>query len=628
MTILPVLKRELVALARRGGEQSSRSVFAATLLVSVLGTFTAWYYWQGEHVTNTVMALVAERSFLIALALHGLPLMTVIGQTARCIALEKDRRTLDFLLATRLSSTEIVVGKLAAHLLAFLVALAAGLPIMLLNKLGGVDGWLILTGYAGIVSTGLFLAAFSIWFSATAPDTRRALARAFLFLIAWFAGPFFVAHIFPRVGLRLPDWLRAANAWVLASSPASLLVKLPGLANGKGLVGSVARMCGLQAVAASICLIGAIIGLRFAYRAHATGEAGGALRQFMHTSWRMRPKPPVGDDPIFWRERYTNRARGLTRLLDLLVYLGIAVAIAYPTWFFGKPALFEVWNHGYASGSTSSEPPEFNLIVRFFPYSRTGLAVDQSRIDFNVFLRFTTVFFSLFVGATAAALGADAITAERSRETWSSLIATPLTAHDILRAKTLATFWRLRWIVGTIVVLWMLGLIAGAIHPLGFALSFLVLFSWTWFMIAWGMFCAIRARVAELATLPGIGLAYLLLGTAVLPFFLPTSISSVLIGSGSSSFVLWLAEFSYRDLRNALHYPAYPQLQWIGIETGEGLLRVAMTCLIGIVSPVLGGLFVWQCATAHFDRLVGRPWREKPVAAIDMAAQPAQAGLA
>jgi ABC-type Na+ efflux pump permease subunit len=348
----------------------------------------------------------------------------------------------------------------------------------------------------------------------------------------------------------------------------------------------------------------------------------------MHTSWRLRPRPPVGDDPIFWRERYTNRARGLARLLDLVVYLGIAAAIAYPTWFFGKPALVEVWNHGYASGSTSVERPEFNLIVRFFPNSATGLAADQSRIDFNVLLRFITVFFSLFVGATAAALGADGIAAERLRETWGSLIATPLTARDILWAKTLATFWRLRWIVGTMVVLWTLGLIAGAIHPLGFVLSVLVLFSWTWFMIAWGMLCAIKARVAELATFPGISLAYLLIGTAVLPIFLPTSISSVLLGSGSSPFVLWLAEFSYRDLRNALHYPAYPHLQWIGIGTGEGPLRVAATCLIGVVAPVLGGLFIWRDAVAHFDRLVGRPWRKDPAAAIEMAAQPAQAGLA
>ncbi len=138
-----------------------------------------------------------------------------------------------------------------------------------------MDDWLILTAYAGIVSTGVFLAEFSIWLSATAPDSRRASARAFLCSIAWFSGPFFVTHLFPCLGVRLPGWLRAANAWLLASSPASLLMKWPSLAAGKGLIDSIAWMCGLHYAAlvaldgdrnrrgplrvAATCLIGIVV---------------------------------------------------------------------------------------------------------------------------------------------------------------------------------------------------------------------------------------------------------------------------------------------------------------------------------------------------------------------------------
>ena len=56
--------------------------------------------------------------------------------------------------------------------------------------------------------------------------------------------------------------------------------------------------------------------------------------------------------------------------------------------------------------------------------------------------------------------------------------------------------------------------------------------------------------------------------------------------------------------------PAYPHLQWIGIETGEGAVRVGLTCLIGIVAPLLAGVSVWRYATQNFDRLVGRPWKD------------------
>ncbi len=400
------------------------------------------------------------------------------------------------------------------------------------------------------------------------------------------------------------------------------------MATIQALIDSVVLMCGVQAVGAAICLIGAIVQLRPGYRVLAEGVANDPLRHRINASWRLRARPPVDDDPIFWRERYTNRTRGLARLFDVAIYCGIAAAIAYPTWFFGVPALREVWSHGYASGLTSGERPEFNLFVRFFSNSATGLAIDQSRIDFNIFLRFITVSFSLFIIAGAAGLGADAIIAERSRETWTSLLATPLSAPEILRAKTLASFWRIRLVLGTMVVLWTLGLIAGAIHPLGYVLSLLILFSWTRLMIGWGLLCAIKATVAEVASIHGIAFAYLLIVTALFPFFLPARISSVLFGSLSSPFVLWLAELSYRDLRNAIHYSAVPHLHWIGIETGEGSLRVVATCLIGIITPSLGGWFVRRYALAHFDRLAGRPWRKDAVEASAVSKVPAKAELA
>ena len=67
-------------------------------------------------------------------------------------------------------------------------------------------------------------------------------------------------------------------------------------------------------------------------------------------------------------------------------------------------------------------------------------------------------------------------------------------------------------------------------------------------------------------------------------------------------------------LRPALHYTAYPPLQWINIATGEGTLRVVATCLIAVVVPALGGLYYWRYTLAHFDRLIGRPCKETAAA--------------
>ena len=48
------------------------------------------------------------------------------------VAAEKDRRTLDLLLLTRISNSELVVGKLLASLLSVLTLIVAALPLFML----------------------------------------------------------------------------------------------------------------------------------------------------------------------------------------------------------------------------------------------------------------------------------------------------------------------------------------------------------------------------------------------------------------------------------------------------------------------------------------------------------------
>ena len=340
----------------------------------------------------------------------------------------------------------------------------------------------------------------------------------------------------------------ACNAWLYFSSPAGLLFKLQGTSASSALIDAMVRMCGLQAMGAAFSLMGAIVQLRPSCRAAAGGDEQGALATRVFGGRRYRARPPVGDDPILWKEMFTCRPRGPARLLDLVIYSLMAAAIAYPTWFFGWPALVEVWNHGYASGLTSAEPPEFNLITRYFSSGGgPGTPQDFGRIDFNLFLRFVSVSLGFFLILAATGFSVDGIASERSRETWSSLIATPLSGRRILRAKLLATYWRFRLGIGTIVVLWTLGLFTGAIHPVGFVLSLMVLLSSTWLLTTWGLLTALKVEDVTRASTPSLVLAMLLLGSGGLLLLLPAGLNTVLIGSGCSPFVLWLSQLSYRD---------------------------------------------------------------------------------
>jgi hypothetical protein len=110
------------------------------------------------------------------------------------------------------------------------------------------------------------------------------------------------------------------------------------------------------------------------------------------------------------------------------------------------------------------------------------------------------------------------------------------------------------------------------------------------------------------------GLLHLATGTLVLPFLLPRMFNSVLLGASSPPFVAWMSLVSYRDVRNACQYSVYPALQWMHIETREGPILVAATCLIGIIIPAVGGLYLWRDALTNFDRLIGRPRKRTEVA--------------
>ncbi len=612
MDITPIVRRELLIATRKPRLWGDRSFFAGILLAAVLATLGARYYWDGPDLSYHVTARVALQVFLWFLAAHACAVFGVFSAKAvTSIAEEKDRRTLDFLLATRLSNAEIVLGKLASCMTFLIAACAVGLPIMLLlYPLGGIDPRLIFLAYAALFTTGFFMVTLAIWVSTGAADARLAAAQSILWTMGWLVGPIFVSMFFPRIGIRPPRIALTLNYWIMTSSPIGLMMKIGGgVRPSSGLVDAVAWMSGLQVAGGMLLLLLAIARLRSAYRHNVSGESKGFARRFVRPGWRWRPKPPVGDDPILWREMNTSRASLLGKATSAVIILGIYGTLGYLTFFFARPALIEVWHHGYAAGITTAEPPDWNIMIRFF---MTGYGVnppaDVARADFNIFLRFVTTPLTFLITLIAAGMASETIISERTRETWSSLIATPLAACDILRSKLLATLWRMRAILVTLLALWTLGLCAGAIHPMGFLIATVIAAAWTWLFLVFGMHVALAAQDMAASTSRTLGLMFLTAGTLALPFLVPARWSSVGLGAGSPPFVVWLSLVSYRDVRAAGRYAVYPHLQWIHLTTGEGPLAVVATCLIGIIVPTACGIYLWRNALIHFDRQVGRPF--------------------
>ena len=516
--------------------QSARGWFAAVLLFIVLGTFAAWYHASNGIVTGELMAEVAARSFLFVIIAHMIAILTLVTLGALSIAGEMDRKTLGFVLATRLNSAQIVLGKLAACLTGFGAIVVAGLPVsILLHVLGGLPPELILLAYGGTVSTAVFMVAVAIFVSAGTPSGRRAVNVSILCISVWLALPGLssLTSLLGRIGLRPPGSVQVLTAWLLAPNPAALLPRfIGGPVSPRALYYTVGWMCGLQLAAALLLILAAIARLRPAFRTNVGGAAGPLGRLLAWPAWRLRARPPVGDDPIVWKEMHTNRGTLIGQLLGQCILIGLYSALAYGTLFFARRAFAEVWRHGYGGVSATDERPEFNLALRYFlKESGPGAAYDAARTDFNLFLRFITCSIMLFLSLVAVGIAVEVIGVERAKDTWNSLIATPLPAPDILLGKARSAVWRLHAILGILFVLWTLGLLSGAVHPLGYVAAVLIAAASTACWLALGFLIALKKTDRSAAGNSALGLSMIAVVYLPLLFLLPKGINSPVWGA-------------------------------------------------------------------------------------------------
>src|SRR4051812_1826111 len=162
----------------------------------------------------------AETAFTGFAGAQGVALLCVIpALLAGVIADEHQRKTLHYLLASRMSSAEIVLGKLGARLLHAGVLVVMGVPVVCLVALfGGLDPWEVFYVYAGTASMVLFIAGLSLLVSVLARRPRDAILTTYVLVAAWLFLPPAVRSIYDDIAYRLP-WVPPVNEVVLASNP-------------------------------------------------------------------------------------------------------------------------------------------------------------------------------------------------------------------------------------------------------------------------------------------------------------------------------------------------------------------------------------------------------------------------
>jgi ABC-type Na+ efflux pump permease subunit len=309
----PVFYYECLLMSRRWQVYAARALF---LLIVLAALFLVGLAHVAEHPHPTLQdeAAVGERFFY---ALIGTQLVLVLlaapAATAGSVCLDKARGTLDHLLVTDLSDSEIVLGKLAARLLPVLGLVACTLPVMALNTLlGGIDplalaGAFLIT--VGVAVLGCTLAlTLSVWGHRThevllfnyALWSALLLAYPVCHFLAWEFGSQW----------KPPTWLAATNPFWLAFAPYAA----PGtisLSDSALFVGACAALALLLAGVAA-ARVRAVTLRQAARPAGQHGHRG--LAAFAARLWE-RLGPSLDGNPILWREWHRKRPSAWVRFI-------------------------------------------------------------------------------------------------------------------------------------------------------------------------------------------------------------------------------------------------------------------------------------------------------------------------
>ncbi len=229
----PVLRYELITTARRGRYYLARVVYGFFLLALLVDRFAVW---EANHPGGGRIDEVhrfAEETFILFGEAQLMALLCLLpALVAGVIADDHQRKTLHYLLASRLSSGEIVFGKLGARLIHVGTFVALGLPVVALLLLyGGLNPENVLYVYLGTFTTVMSVAGFAILISVLARRPRDAVLVTYAVEAIWLLGPPAIHPIATYLDGSL-SWVAPLNNVLLLTNPIVVLGELSGTRYG------------------------------------------------------------------------------------------------------------------------------------------------------------------------------------------------------------------------------------------------------------------------------------------------------------------------------------------------------------------------------------------------------------
>jgi ABC-type transport system involved in multi-copper enzyme maturation permease subunit len=599
----PLFFYDVVRLARRGRSTLLRVTFGLTLFAGLCFVYDARFpqhqilrhpFAPGPTIQPQDVGRFANAFVGVLLTVQALAVLVLTpAYLAGAIAEEKERRTLDLLFTTHLTDREIILGKLCARLLHLGGVLLIALPVLAILQLwGGANPLVIVAAFAACGFSLLSIGSISILCSMLVKNVVHGMLFTYALVLlgtvccfgvpgSFFSSPLaFVAALDEQLGMNSLSLVFASRMGVTApASPGDLEKQLAIMVATYGIChGLVAAFCLTVAVVSlrSIALsqyesgpvllgpeelsVGPVVR---ASRAKISSRAKGGPRRRL-----AGPEPmlEIGTHPLLWKELYQD-GKGLA---DAMTTRFVIVFLLIPTALYLMSGLEDFHDQPLRIGYARFLGDYLHPTVRAVCVILAGL-------------------WATMVGFQAG----RAIVQEREMQTLDSLLSLPVERESILGAKWLGSILRGRKLAYVLAGYLALGLVSGALHPLGFILLALAIVIHIAFLATLGLSLSLVSRNTLWANFT---MALVLLLTFV-GSWVVLMYSVALSGTRGVPRPTWwdiFAEFGLNPPRTWWHL-AFSWKDYRETVIVQGLFRGSYgACLLGMLAfAVATGVFWW-----------------------------------
>jgi ABC-type transport system involved in multi-copper enzyme maturation permease subunit len=318
----PVFAYEWLRATRRWTMYAWRAGFVLVLLGGLALVWLVESHRTGPF-TMQAQAVLAKMFFGIIECVAVVTVLLVAPvATAGVICQERARGTLLDVLATDLSSAEVVLGKLAARQLPVLATIAAALPVLAITSLfGGIDPGALGGSFAVIVGLAVIGCALALSLSLWGRKTHEVLLAMYFVWFCWLLLlPVWVVVTNQLVGRPLP-W-----GWLVQTNPLMLTL----FAHDASVPWSPGLAAQLRFLAGAVVLAAGLVALTI-WRLRPVCVGQSRQRAAAHARsprWRRPWAPTLDGNPVVWRECHRQPPSRWTRIVwGLYGVLALALSV-------------------------------------------------------------------------------------------------------------------------------------------------------------------------------------------------------------------------------------------------------------------------------------------------------------